>query len=333
MRPSALLALAAVACAAPAAKGPEAAARLPPDTFDDGTLGACDPTCPGGAFCSTHGLCASAGPVACPLPCASGQSCGPFQPGCLPDGCVVDPGWPVDVQKAISLVIAPSDVGCDLDGNGTVDNALGGVARLVPGIQDRLRESVETAQSVAMLHRRGSSVSVWFGALAPGSQRCNPASSRAFCAYTASPWSFDTAGERATCGTWWTMHGAAEAGGRLAAGLDAPSESLVPFDDTSVLLRLARPRLAARIVPGLEGGDRLVDGVLCAAVVPAQLRLALAALPASVLDGVGGLGQAQWFFDTLVHPDLDLDGNDLPDHVSVALRFETTPALVTGLSR
>ncbi len=120
--------------------------------------------------------------------------------------------------------------------------------------------------------------------------------------------------------------------GRLSAGFDAPAESLVPFDDTTVLLRLARPRLSARVAPGGEGA-RLVDGVLCAAVVPAQLRLALSALPASVLDGVGGLERAQWFFDTLVHADLDLDGNDLPDHVSIALRFETTPALVTGISR
>ncbi len=304
--------------------------QLPVDAFDDGRPVACDPHCPDGAFCSTRELCASAGPIACAQPCPAGESCGPFVPGCRPDGCTPGP-WPVDVQKAVALRVGLPDEGCDLDADGDADNALGAVARLIPGVQDRLRESVETAQSVVMLHRRDPSVEVWFGALAAASMRCNPASAGAFCGYTASPWSFDTSGERATCGAWWSMAEAGERDGTFTAGNDAPAEALVPFASTSLLVRLARPRLRAQLAMG-PNGERLTNGILCAALVPAQLRLALEALPVSVIESVGGLERAQWFFDTLVHPDLDLDGDGEPDHVSMALLFETTPALATGLS-
>lgn len=326
-------ALAALTLACTTTPAPEAlpdAAVAAADDFDDGRPVSCDPSCPDGAFCSTRDLCASAGPIACVQPCPAGQSCGPFAPGCRPNGCTPGP-WPVPVQKAVALRVALADEGCDLDGDGDVDNALGAVARVVPGMQDRLRETVETAQSVVMLRQEGTDLQVWFGALAAASSRCNPASTDAFCAYTVSPWSFDLSGERATCGGWWRMPNASSRDGLLAAGGGDATEAFVPFTSTALLVRLARARLLARAITDANG-ERYGDGVLCAALVPAQLRLALGALPESVLAGVGGLEKAQWLFDTLVHPDLDLDQDGRLDHVSVALLFETTQALAVGLS-
>jgi hypothetical protein len=322
------LALGCAIAAPPPLDGPP---KRPPDPVDEpDQLVSCEPECPAGAFCSTRELCASEGPIACAQPCKPGYSCGPFAPGCQPDGCAPEP-WPVDVQKAISLTFALPEDGCDLDGDGRIDNALGAVARILPVVQDRLRETVETARSVVMLRPREGLVDVWFGAIAAASVRCNAALAGAYCLYTASPWSFDTAGPRANCDSWWTIGGASTADGTWRAGTEAPAEALVPLDATALLLRLELPRLTAREVADADG-TRLVDGMLCAALVPAQLRLAIAGLPAPVLEGIGGLERAEWFFDQLVHADLDLDGDGDPDHVSAAVQFETTPARVIGLS-
>lgn len=287
--------------------------------------------CPKGAFCSSQGYCASGGPLACPGTCEAGASCSPFVPGCRPNGCAVEHAWPVEVQKVLVWSFLPSHQGCDFDNDGFADNELGSLLHSLPFAQGRLTESVATDVTTVLFHQQGDTVSLWFGSLAPESARCNPASEEAFCRYNVSPHTFYTSGERATCESWLKVSSPKVEGTTWTAVSEGATEQLLPMDDSVLLLKLARPRLAAQVTSGTHG-KRLTNGLFCLAVLPGQLRLALPKLSDAVLGELGGLSQALLLFDSLVHPDLDLDGDGRYESISLALGFETTVAHVRGLT-
>ncbi len=304
-----------------------------PESLVDPFSGDCQPACVRGTFCTRSGRCASAGPTACPLPCPQAQACGPWQPGCTPAACAVPGPWPRGVMKLFVLQLSRAGTGCDLDGDGDVDNALGPLLGVVPTLQAKIEESVQVGRTVAALELGPTgSAALWFGSVDPRQARCNPAVADAVCAYTASPLSFDRQG---SCEPWlrWPSDAGGVDGGVLALATES-SEALVPLEDTAVLLRVAVPRVRAASRWDADAGrlGGLSGGRLCAAVLPGQLRLALAGLPQSTLDAFGGLDTARSLFDALVHADLDLDRDGRAEHVSVSLDFEATFAWATGMT-
>ena len=333
---------AALACCSPVApgrtdagSGPDGPMEPPwePTSQVDPFAGNCSPTCVRGTFCTSRGRCASTGPTACPGPCPGTEACGPWRPGCTSRACAVPGPWPREVQKVITLEVLPATEGCDLDGDGDVDNGFGLLLPLLPALQSQLTNAVQTARAVAVLELSDGGTSAWFGSIDATQLRCNPASPDAVCAYTASPYSFDLAGGGAGCGAWWRWEpGSGELDGGVLALSSELTEVLVPLEDTALLLRVARPtvRALARVGGGkLEG---LREGRLCAALLPGQLRLAMGALPADTVSALGGMAQVGTLFDALVHPDVDLDGDGRAEHVSVAFRFTSARALATGLT-
>jgi hypothetical protein len=63
-----------------------------------------------------------------------------------------------------------------------------------------------------------------------------------------------------------------------------------------------------------------------------SLRAALAALPADVLDVVGGLAIAESLLADNLVADVDLDGDGVFDAASAVLAFEATRARLSGFS-
>ena len=190
-----------------------------------------------------------------------------------------------------------------------------------------------------------------FGTRNLQSLKCNPTSQEAVCGYTVSQlcWARDTPGN-GPCAPWmqlpvsWTPPAAVGGQGQLAsAGAPAAPGDLLQFavpvaNGGQVLLQVHHPKLVASVTTAQQGqpagplGWRQVQGTLCGAVSLADLDAALAGLPQSTLDALGGVEAARKVRAQLLPGDLDLNGDGQIDAASTALSVTGTRATITGLS-
>lgn len=74
------------------------------------------------------------------------------------------------------------------------------------------------------------------------------------------------------------------------------------------------------------------DGLLAGAIPKKELVSSLDSLPAEAFAELSfGLDMLRNFVQMFVVPDIDLDGNDEADGVSVTLKFQTIPGSIVGL--
>ncbi|MBM4346176.1 MAG: hypothetical protein FJ100_22610 [Deltaproteobacteria bacterium] len=327
-------------------------------TAADGTVAkvVC-PTCPPEQKCRPDtGACVTAGVAKCDPPCVGGLVCRLTPPpACQQQTCKMPATWAADVLKLTALSLDDSGVTC----SGGKGNALGKLAQNLPLAKQLLSDAVANDQATVLLEPNGvaagggaGSLRWLFGTRATTHLKCDPTSEQAFCAYTVSQacWDRTTPGS-GPCAPWMSLpvqwNPAAGPGqtGTLSSGkapLQPPGDLLqfsVPLaGGAQVLLQIHRPRFDATVVTASAGqpagplGWRQAKGSLCGAVPLADIDAALAGLPTSMLDSLGGLQGARTFRAKLLPGDVDLDDDGKNDAASAALQFSATRAVISGLS-
>jgi hypothetical protein len=347
------------------APGDIAVEPAPPDATAPPTC----PSCPEDSLCRPdRGACVGAGLVRCEPACVPGTVCG-LTGTCLRPTCAARDRFPARVLKLTALTI-PTDGGCGggpTTALGRLASRLPIVATLL-GDAVRADRATLLLEPTAFPEAGGSGHLTWlFGTRAPDSLRCDPTAAEAFCTYTASRDSWDaTTPGAGPCDPWLASRAVftpdpdrrraphpvrpdAAGEGRLSGGGLSSEAAGDPSDllqfgipaagGGQVLLQLHAPALEARATvdpsnptavaaPGFVG----LSGRLCGAVPIASLRAALAALPADVLEAVGGLATAEALLADNLAADVDLDGDGAFDAASVALAFTGTRARLSGLS-
>jgi hypothetical protein len=329
-----------------------------PDTRAPDGEGPNCPDCPENSLCRPdREACVGAGLVRCEPACASATSCG-LTGACVLTTCAPRDRFPARVLKLTTLAI-PIDSGC----GGGSQTALGRLVERLPFVAALLEEAVRTDRATLLLEpagfpqEGGAGQLTWlFGTRAPDSLRCDPAAAAAFCTYTASRDSWDpTTPGTGPCDAWLVSRavhtpdvgpagsGRLSGGGMFAETPQAAGDLMqfaIPVGAGGrVLLQLHRPAVEARATldpanPTAVGAPGFVSlsGRLCGSIPMESLRAALAALPADVLDVVGGLAIAESLLADNLVADVDLDGDGVFDAASAVLAFEATRARLSGFS-
>lgn len=241
--------------------------------------------------------------------------------------------------NALSLLrLLPEGRGCDLDGDGVVNNVLGRMLGIYAAVNDRLDAAVAAGELAWLLvpsawPEDGApfSVDVLPARLAAGSQGCDPGVACG-CAYLIEPEGFRFHGER---GDQCLPKAGFDLARRDGPNLSATATRVfppvvVPIVGIEVPVRLRRARLAGHVDSG-AGWTSTDDGVLCGVYLQRDLHDWLDKSFAAELERTGfGLETIKELLAGVWVPDIDTDGDGVLDGLSVAFRVETRAARVVG---
>ena len=335
------LALALAACDAPGrVLGPEGEGPKP-----------CDQGCPAGQQCHyVDGACVHAGIADCGE-CADGFVCSPAYPTptCVKGTCEAPSAFSPGAVKIVRLAVASLERGCDLDGDGDLDNQLAGIQKQID-LSSELQAAIDIDRVTVLLEPSDASwgaitlgggvdpysVALWFGTLGPDSLACSPSALDAFCTYTVARASYDPATLEPTCAPWLEFDDVRSKGAALASPSPGPAlDMVIPLDAGRWLLQLLGARLEAEAFDALveaEGLAPRLEGRLCAAVPKVDLLLAVDTLPPETIAKFGGKDVVRDYVDAALDADLDASGDGEADSVSMALEWTAIPARVVGYS-
>lgn len=258
--------------------------------------------------------------------CPSGSLCS--WGACTEPQCeVTAPKGPVLVVQ--SLPLAKLADACDLDGNGTKDQALGGLSQISQGSSSaqaalglvRILQPLGTGpDAVALLPAAVTPTSSW--ASCPG----------ATCQVGVAPDAYELGAVGGICPAKSILDPVVLGADKLSAG--GPGTAVwIPLQLGALVIEV--PLLGARLkatTTGPVGAWTQVSGVLCGAIPQSQLLGSIEALPDAALGSAANKLALQKLLAGLAPPDLDLDGDGKPDALSAAFTLESGPAQSLGIS-
>jgi hypothetical protein len=274
--------------------------------------------------------------VPCPNGCKADEYCDKVADGgkgkCVKGSCELPKQWNL-IQKVSKLQIAGAGKGCDLNGDLAVDNAGASIAALANG---SLGEGVKNGSLLMLLEATGLKTdgSKFDLALLAGDKVVDPKCdvTTATCQYQLDEASYDLEAKSAMCPAKVLFDDATIKAGKLKAGDGTQSISLtLPLAGVALTLKISKASILGDVV-GVPGWTATKNGLVCGAMTKKSLKDAIDALPAEELAKLGGKEVVLGLLDQLLKPDIDIDGDDKPDLISIALEFETIPGEVTGVT-
>ena len=299
--------------------------------------GLCGPQvcAPSSAFCELGQLatCTANGGGYAKAACPAGQLCSGG--ACVAVACSLPTSWPV-VQRANVLTLAPSGVGCDLDGDGKKDNAAYALDALLPApLQDDVDAgdlNVLLAASAWKTDGSAFEVALHDGWLDPDDTQCTD-QNQDTCSYLLNAAGFDlSAGAGKTCAASSLFKPASVTSLALAASSPGKVKLRLPlFGWKQLWLTGTKASIAAKVASATSWQTSSL-GTLCMAVSQADLASAIAKIPDDNFDPkLGGKSAVVNLVASLA--DLDLDKNGKKESISFALQFESLAAGITGLGK
>lgn len=303
----------------------------------------CGGPCPSGEQCDTK---ANACFKPCGGPCQAGEVCDMTQDGgkgkCVKPTCA-DPDIKLytdntNINKVSKLSILAKDKGCDLNGDGTIDNVLGKVLDLYASVNDTLDETVKDGSLVILLVPDGFktdgsnfTASLLIGAIDEAVKKDCDASKQGDCKYLVSKSSFDPLSKGTTCQPYVTFDPVTVKAGDLKAGGDKQNFEL-NLDITGIQLKL---RISKAQLSGKQTDDKAwkttTGGMLCGVITEEDLDAAVDKVPDEELAKLGfDKATIKGILAGLLKSDIDTDGDGKADAKSVGLGLETFQADVTG---
>lgn len=284
--------------------------------------------------------CVPAPKPGCDPPCASGTYCDIAAKACKPQLCAFPSQWGPDVQKFSVFKIPAGSVGCDLDGDGKVNNAFatslsafaGQVnGTLAAGIADG---SLVQAMETANFKGDGTpfSVAVLSGGLDSANKTCDLTSETANCSYTVHPTSYDPAQPAATCPPVVLWNNVKVLSGKLSGG--GPKQSFLftmPLGAAWLALKIEAAQLQGQVA-GTTSWQSIKNGLICGVLSKKELEKAIWAVPDGQFDAFGGKSTVLGLLGSLLKNDIDMDGDGTKESSSIAIQFETVKGQVTGLT-
>ena len=271
-------------------------------------------------------------------PCASGEYC--TKGACLAPSCELPKTWSAGVQGFSSWSIATSTSdACDLDGNGTKDNAFGGsIGPFAAQINSGLAAQVKAGTGVFLLDAPkwvtdGSKfdIDVINGNLDQTAGACNPAAQS--CSFRAFASSYDIAAKSKVCPAKTVLADATVANGKLTSlgPVGKPFQIVLPLGTGADLVLDFHKLRVMGDVTGTSSWQTTKNGRLCGAIRKDQLIQEIDKVP-DWFFAQQGLNKAtvKALLNALLKLDFDTTGDGKKDAASAALKFTTTGVKVLG---
>ena len=236
-------------------------------------------------------------------------------------------------NKIMKFTMAPETVGCDLTGDGVINNVLGKAVGIYPAINDSFAEAIKDGSLNILFapdHWNTSNtpfaMTVLEGLIAPSQTSCDP-SVTGSCDYLVPATNYEspaTPGKLCPAKTAWFS--TTISNGQLRA---KASQQQLPIALTFVgfLLPIVveRAQLRGSVAVG-STWKSLKDGLLCGVLPEADLHAAIDVIPDIGMDKA----TIKSLIDGVWAPDVDTDNDGKPDAISLAFQVETAAANVVG---
>ena len=255
---------------------------------------------------------------------------------CIMPACALPTTWGPNLAKLSMLNISDADKGCDLNDDAKADNALGALKDLAGS---QLVDAVKKGSIVIILEPKGFKtdgtafgLDLLIGDLDDANKDCDV--TKATCNYTVTPKNWDQTVKATTCPAVVNFPKATVKDGKLAAGgKDQVFDLKIPVTaGLEIKIKITQASVSGTVTDAQEWKSTK-DGQICGVITKEDLEAALDAVPEETLKDIGGKAAVQNILNNLLTPDIDTDGDDEADAISVALDFETIPANVVGLSK
>ena len=318
--------------AADTAAKPDVAADVPPAK-------PCNGTCKANETCDTAtNKCISA----CVPACKAGENCVASTDGktfsCAAQACKFPDKWGPNLQKISKLAITDVAKGCDLDGDGKPNNVLGKVVSLYKDANTQLAKTVADGTIVLILEAAGFKtdntpfdINLLIGKFDKAAvPACDPTT--ATCNYTVTAASYDTASAlTGFCPSLVTFPGAKDNNGSITTSGKDVFQLNVPVVGMNLNLKITQASMLGTTTDATTWKDTK-SGMICGVISKDDLNAAIDAIPADVLSQIGDAATVKSLVAGILKPDIALTPGGPKDALSVAIDFETIPAVVTGMA-
>lgn len=248
--------------------------------------------------------------------------------------CTLPTKWGPALQKMASLALFAKGEGCDLDGDGKPDNQLGAIKGLAGKAIDHSVSSGDVKLVLEALPFATDGTPFELRMLSASLDATNTgcALNTEVCSYTVGTANYDTTTVGGVCGPYTSLKSATIKSGQLAGGGNEFSFVIpIPLGDIKLEIPFHRARISGTVT-GTTTWEATTDGKLCGVLPKAALLDALNKVPPEQLASIGGKEAALGLLDSLLPPDLDIDGDGTLDGVSAGFAFTSIGAKVTGIS-
>ena len=246
-------------------------------------------------------------------------------------------GWGTDgkngsVQKVTKLAFGTKTEGCDLSGDGKVDNTLSGLSGIAgKPLQDALdKDSLDMIFEPKTYNTSGTAFlfNVLLGDPEAGSTCKNPS---AGCNYTVKASSYTNSQcDAASCTSMVSFPDAKVSGAALTATAD---KFIITLKLSGAPLALTISKVSLKgTVADATSWKTTTAGMLCGYVTDADLNAAIDAMPASALASYGGAAGVKGLLPLLVPSDIASKPGGPKDAKSLGMKIETVSANITGFS-
>ncbi len=276
----------------------------------------------------------------CTPTCTSGNYCDltAKPPVCKAMSCKLPDKFGAVTQKASKLSLPGAGSGCDLNGDGKPDNALGsGLSMLLGQANDALTKSLTDGKLVILMNTDtfksdGSafSMDMLIGDVDAANATCDFNSDSANCKYSVAPSSYDLTSAAGTCPALINFPNTKVASGKLSGG--GPTQKFVlnlPVAGVALSLAISQ----AQITGDVTGSwDKTANGQICGVLTKTDLEKAINSVPDEQLAGLGmDKATVIQLFNSMVTPDFSTTGG-ANDAYSVAIAWESVKGQITGLT-
>ncbi len=293
---------------------------------------------PCGGACKTGEKCDAKGTNKCYVPCLGACTATQYcdetgaVPGACKDTAALPTKWGVGddgkIQKVIKLAITDKTKACDMNGDGTPDNALAGASSL---IGTNLQDAVKKGSVVLMFEPKtyktdgtAFTFNVLIGDVDPTDTAHDATTAGG--KYTVKKESYDPATGKSLV----AFNAATIKAGQLEAKSD---KFFLNLNISSISLALT---ISAVDFSGTTADANswvsTTGGRLCGYITETDLNNAIDGLPADMLAQFGGKDAVKKLLPTLIKSDVDSDGDGIKDAKSLALDIDTLGGIVTGFT-
>lgn len=281
-------------------------------------------------------------PAGCDPACKAGEFCdlAAKPPVCKAQTCKLPGEWGPEIQKASKLAIPAGTIGCDLDGDGKPNNAVGaGLSALLKTANDALAKGVKDGSITIMMETKaiktdGSEFgfNMLLGDLDASNATCD--GTTASCKYTVSPNSYDVSASAELCPAFINFPNAKIKDGKMSAGgKDQVFTLNLPLQGIVLSLSISQATAEATVTAD-PTWSASKDGLICGVITKDALGKAIDALPEESIAslGLGTKDQVKAMIGGFLKTDMDVDGDGTKDAYSVAIQWESVKAAITGLT-
>jgi hypothetical protein len=281
-------------------------------------------------------------PAGCDPACKDGEYCDLMAtpPVCKAQTCKLPGEWGPEIQKASKLAVAAGTVGCDLDGDGKPNNAVGaGLAALLKTANDALSKGVKDGSITILMETKKTAtdgtdfaVNMLLGDLDASNADCD--GTTASCKYTVNPASYDVTKNAETCPAFIAFPNAKIKEGKMTAGGKEQVFTLnLPLQGIVLSLSISQATVEATVTTD-PTWSASKDGLICGVITKDALGKAIDAIPEESIAslGLGNKDQVKALIGGFLKTDMDIDGDGTKDAYSVAIQWESVKGAITGLT-